>query len=252
MLMEVGSPSVSAQLLGERLIVFPEATMRRQVLREVLARLDDEEAVALLRELCRLGRTTPGAEVALLTLTAVLDNEDLGYERQASMYDVARRRGDDVVARMLLCSGRQPGSSRPLEVPPEEPSKPLGWRKSHARSPKREVIERLLHDPDPAVLEILLQNPRVVERDAVQLAARRPTTPEAQRIVFASRFSSRYAVRLALVMNPYTPVDLSARILSGLLHADISAVAQRLDLADSLREAAALLLRERQATLSDP
>ncbi|MCS6915570.1 MAG: hypothetical protein NZ890_20350 [Myxococcota bacterium] len=246
------SPSEYAQALGERLLVLPEPTMRRQVLREALAQLGDEEAVALLRELCRLGRSTPGAEVALLALTAVLDNEDLGYERQAALYDMARRTGDDVVARMLLCGGRQPGTSRPLEVPPEEPSRPLGWRKSHARSPRREVIERLLHDPDPTVLEILLQNPRVVERDAVQLAARRPTSPEAQRVVFASRFSSRYAVRLALVMNPYTPVELSTRILSGLLHADIAAVTQRLDLAESLRETAALLLRERQAMPSDP
>lgn len=238
--------ALSAQELGRRLSALPEPPMRQRALREVLAGLEDEQAVRLIGELCRAGRHSAPIEVALLSLAAVLDREELGYERCAALYQCAKRAGDDLVARLLLCSGRPPGPGRHGATPQEEPSKPLGWRKTFARSARRDVIERLLRDPDPSVLEILLQNPRLVERDAVTIAARRPTSAAAQRAVFASRYGARAEVRRALVMNPYTPSDLGARLLPGLPAADLVEVTQRMDLAEALRDAAATLLLERR------
>jgi hypothetical protein len=237
----------SAIELGRRLLVLPEAEMRRRALWKVLSELSDEEAVTLLGELCRHGRDCAETEVATLALATVLEKEDLGYERQAGLYQLAKQLGDELVARLLLSSGRQPGSQRGRgDEALSEPSMPLGWRKAMARSPRRDVIDRLLFDPDPAVLTILLGNPRVVERDAVGLAARRPTTAAAQRVVFSSRYGARQEVRRALVLNPYTPVELSARVLPGLFSSDLVEVAKRQDLASPLRDEALLLLASRR------
>jgi hypothetical protein len=218
--------------------------MRRQVLALVLQELPDDEIVRLIGEVARQGRQSAAVEVASLALADVLQHEDLGYERHVALYQRAKLSGDEVVARLLLSSGRQPGSDgRTADEPLWEPSTALGWRKTRARSSRREVLERLLFDPDPQVLEILLQNPRIVERDAVRLAARRPTTAAAQQVVFASRYACRLEVRRALVLNPYTPVELSARILPGLPRGEIQEIAHREDLAVALRQTAAALLR---------
>lgn len=221
--------------------------MRQQALLDLLLQLDAAATVALMEELSRCCRDRGELEVAMLTLSAVLDGDGLAYERKAALYEAAKESGREVVARMLLSGGRQPGSSRPqLGDPVVEPSQPLGYRKAQARGARREVLDRLLHDPDASVLEILLQNPRVIERDAVRLASRRPTTAAAQRAVFRSRHGPRYRVRLAVVLNPYTPVDLTARLLPGLLLSDIREVARCVELAESLREEALALLQSRQ------
>lgn len=234
------------QWLGQRLLALPEPEMRRATLKSTLDRLSDPDAVQLMAHLARRGREAPAAELATLVLAAVIDSEELGYQRHAALYVEAKRVGEDLVARLLLTAGRQPGTSRPvLSDPVVEPSQPLGVRKSLARGQRRHVLERLLFDPDETVLRILLQNPRCVTRDAVNLAARRPTSPEAQREVFASRFSAIYEVRLALALNPYTPVDLSARLLPGLLRSDVQQVRRSLELAPALRAAADEVLKAR-------
>lgn len=251
--------------------------MRRAALAATLSNLPDDEAVRLMASVARAGRAAPEAELAMLVLAAVIEREDqeeraeeerraalgprwrcapgkpepapytLGYQRRVALYQEAKRSGDELVARLLLTSGRQPGTSRPvLGDPIVEPSKPLGYRKAQARTTqRRDEIERLLQDPDATVLRVLLQNPRCTSRDAVNLAARRPTTPEAQREVHGSRFTAVYDVRLALAHNPYTPVDLSARLLPGLLRSDVQQVRRSLELAPALRAAADEVLKAR-------
>jgi hypothetical protein len=101
------------------------------------------------------------------------------------------------------------------------------------------VLERLLRDPDAAVLRILLGNPRLTEGDVVRVAARRPTTASAQRAIFASeRFICRYAVKRALVLNPYTPSDLAARLVPLLTLVDLAEVAEDTSLSEQVRLAA--------------
>jgi hypothetical protein len=97
----------------------------------------------------------------------------------------------------------------------------------------------MLLDPDPSVLAILLGNPRLTEAHVVRLAARRPTTAEAQRLIFrAQRFRTRYAVRRALVLNPYTPSDLAAQLTGLLTEPDLRTVVNDSQLAEPVRAAA--------------
>ena len=68
---------------------------------------------------------------------------------------------------------------------------------------------------------------------------RRPTDPEVQREIFRSqRWIARYRVKRALVLNPYTPSDIAARLLAFLARPDLRLVAESPTLPPQLREAA--------------
>lgn len=118
----------------------------------------------------------------------------------------------------------------------------LGERKSLARRPTRDLLARVIRDPHPDVIRILLGNPRLVEDDVVRLCARRPVAPAVLREVFRSpRWIVRYRVRLALLKNPHTPVDLALGLVAGLAAQDAQEIAAMTGLAATLREACARL-----------
>ncbi|MCU1281880.1 MAG: hypothetical protein JWM53_5426, partial [bacterium] len=54
----------------------------------------------------------------------------------------------------------------------------------------------------------------------------------------SERFIARYAVKRALVLNPYTPTDLAARLVVLLTRTDQQAVANDPSLSDPVRDAA--------------
>ena len=84
----------------------------------------------------------------------------------------------------------------------------LGERKALARKRDRNLLARVLRDPAPDVIRILLGNPALVEEDIVRLSARRPISPQVLEQVFQhQRWVLRYRVRLALAMNPFTPEE---------------------------------------------
>lgn len=213
--------------------------MRQATLRATLDGLDDAAAARLCAELVRRGPDGAPFDVALLALTAVLDDGGLGYDRHAALYTAARALGDAQLGRLLLSSQPPPpGAPKPADLLGGR-ELTLGERKSLARGRRREVLDRLLRDPDESVLTILLANPRITEDDVVRLAARRPTTAGAQRSILRSeRFIARYAVKRALVLNPYTPTDLAARLVVLLTRPDQHAVANDPSLSDPVREAA--------------
>jgi hypothetical protein len=131
-----------------------------------------------------------------------------------------------------------PGTPQAAELPGGR-ELTLGEKKSLARGRRREVLDRLLRDPDESVLTILLGNPRITEDDVVRLAARRPTTAGAQRTILkCERFIARYAVKRALVLNPYTPTDLAARLVVLLTRPDQRAVADDHSLNETVRATA--------------
>jgi hypothetical protein len=208
--------------------------------REVLIALPPVEAARLCSEIVRRGRDGAPYDVALLALGALLDAGDLGYQQHAELYDRARELGDDALARLLLsASPPPPGRPAPAVVIPGYRELTLGHKKSLARGRRRDVLQRLLRDPDASVLQILLGNPRLTESDVVGVAARRPTTAAAQRAIFASeRFISRYNVKRALVLNPYTPSDLAARLVPLLTLADLAEIANDPSLPEQVRQAA--------------
>jgi hypothetical protein len=124
----------------------------------------------------------------------------------------------------------QPSPERGLQVagvPSDARGRPLtlGERKSLARRPDRDTLQRLFADPHPDVMRRLLRNPRLTEDDVVRLAAKRPGRGEVlAEIAREIRWVHRPRVRMALVMNPATPVEMAARIAGLLLRPELETV----------------------------
>ncbi len=115
------------------------------------------------------------------------------------------------------------------KVPEDAKGRPLtlGERKSLARRPDRDTMQRLLADPHPAVIHRLLANPRVLEDDVVRLAAKRPGSGGVlAEIARSTKWIHRPRVRLAVVMNPATPPEIAARIVGLLLRPELALVAR--------------------------
>lgn len=111
----------------------------------------------------------------------------------------------------------------------------LGERKSLARRPDRETMRRLLADPHPDVIRRCLRNPRMTEDDLIPLAARRPGQGDVLAEIARSPWVHRPRVRLALVLNPATPVEIAVRITGLLLRPELAMVAGSPGVADALR-----------------
>jgi len=98
----------------------------------------------------------------------------------------------------------------------------LGERVTSAKLCSRPLIAALLFDPDPKVFEALLINPRVREEDLLQVASSGRASPAQLRMLAEDRkWSFRYAIRKALVMNPLTPRSSAASLLRSLSARDL-------------------------------
>lgn len=101
----------------------------------------------------------------------------------------------------------------------------LGERVSSARSCSAALIKIFLYESHPHVFEALLVNARLREDDLVALIASERATPEQLRMVAADRkWSHRYAIRMALVLNPSTPRAVAASQLRFLRQRDLRAI----------------------------
>jgi hypothetical protein len=110
------------------------------------------------------------------------------------------------------------GDGRPLT---------LGERKSLAKRPDRNLLERLLADPHPDVIRSVLRNPRLTEDDVVRFVARVPARPELLAEVARSpQWVHRPRVRLALVLNPYSSVDHTIPLAGLLLRHELRLVVE--------------------------
>lgn len=86
-----------------------------------------------------------------------------------------------------------------------------------ARIATRGVIGVLRRQNDPMVIRALLQNPRLLEEDALAIALARGTPPPVlQALAEDARFSLRPAVQKALVHNPETPPAAALRLVQHL------------------------------------
>ena len=234
-------PSKEATRLARKLAALPEHTMRAHVLHEYLNRAPLVEATRVLAEIQRHGRMGgPPFDVALVALATVLTQDMLHYELLARLYNEAKDAGLDTLRQLFFSSKDEPLAKMRDDL---QRDYTLGHRKWLARDTRREVLAKLMHRPEPAVMPNLLRNPRVTERDVVLLAAKRPVDPEVLRLIFNSpRWIARYAVKRALVLNPYTPTDLAIRLLSLLTRQDQRLVRSLSTLPAAVPPAAALLL----------
>lgn len=98
----------------------------------------------------------------------------------------------------------------------------LGEKISSARGCSPALIKAFLFDPHPKVFEALLTNKRLREDDLLALANSRQATEEQLRMLAEDpKWSYRYAIRVALVLNPATPRAAAASQLRYLRRVDL-------------------------------
>ncbi|HEX8154309.1 MAG TPA: hypothetical protein VF698_14340 [Thermoanaerobaculia bacterium] len=98
----------------------------------------------------------------------------------------------------------------------------LGERITSARRCSHALVKALLFDPEPKVFEALLVNQRLREEDLVDLVRSGEAGVEQLRLIAGdSKWSLRYAIRKALVMNPSTPRAVAAAQLRFLTRRDL-------------------------------
>jgi hypothetical protein len=115
----------------------------------------------------------------------------------------------------------------------------LGDRVTLARLATPALLPALLADSERQVAESALLNPRLREEDLV-VALRREDVRVVlvEEVSSSSRWAANYAVRLALVLQPRTPLPIALQQISSLVPRDLRRVAEEAGLRPLLRAAA--------------
>ncbi len=227
--------------------------MRAMALGQRLTAMGEEGAALLLAEILHSMGKVPDREVRLVqdalldlpALKASLGSEFIDRVRQVSeargLQSVLDLFNEGVPFRGVL------DEELPM-TPPEFKGVSLGVRKALAKRPAMRWLEKLLHDQDPGVIRNLLSNPRVTETEVLKLSSRTPVSPRVlEEVARSPRWISRYRVKKALVLNPYTPLGISLPLLGFLMSQDLLFVSQRDGLSPILRCRAMRLWEERRS-----
>ena len=230
-----------AQRMAQRIEALQDAKMRVSYLAHTLARMDPGAVADLVTVAAHGAEARDGAQGALLLALCLA----LAQEESADLRDRVVReaiaQGQHDTATLLQPRPPTRESDEPLAVPDFGKGRPLtlGERKSVARTRDRDLLARVLRDPHPDVIRILLGNPTLTEDDVVRMVSQRPVAPEVLREVFRStRWIVRYRVRRAIVRNPFAPLDVALQLAAHLNAQDAREVDQSTELAASVREAA--------------
>lgn len=234
------SDRAAAIVRAIRSILEPE--LRVSHVKTLLREGDIVELAAALDVLCaRAEQAEPAARETLVALVDALQDPSLGL--------VVQRLREEAVGVPHLALERlvrQPISIPPRGVPePDEDRVPdygrgrpltLGERKSLARKPDRDMMERLLRDPHPDVIRQLLANPKLTEEDVLSLASRRPCRFDVlMQIARTPRWTHRPRIRMALVLNPDTPLEVTTPLVGLLVRQELRLVATSTTVAPALR-----------------
>ncbi len=242
---------MDAKPFARELALLPELPQRERKVAERLQELPVRAAVELLHDLVRLAEASDDdARVAMLACVGLNRyQKQVGYERLADLYCVADELGYEDVKRLVATSevSRRAAAKDKVENEHLAGEKTLGERKSLARTRDRDLLDRMMFDRNPEVIRVVLENARLTERDAVKLAAMRPTTPAVlDEVLRSPRWSPRYRVKKALVFNPYLPTHTAISLLPYLQSRDLREVAGSLELSEKVREAAREMLTRRR------
>lgn len=198
-----------------RVAAVPEPAMRIVLWRERIDQAEPQVVVDTLQHLLsRLKKGREGAQTAYLALVQHLAARGSDAQVRAILAIA-----DDDQIRGLFVTGapHRAASDTELQAPPLSKDREitLGERRSWARRTDRNLLTRMLFDRDPRVIATLLQNPRIIERDVLRIASRRPADAGVLRILFQHpRWSRQRSVQLALISNPYTPIEVSCGLIA--------------------------------------
>jgi hypothetical protein len=228
--------------LARGIVALGDGALRRDF---VIERFEIDPPDQLGRALDELARDAEqGEEIAKEALVAVVDamNDPRAESALQRLREEAVGAGLVTLGRLLrrpVHSSRAPGprSQRPPDYGYGRPLT-LGERKSLAKKTDRHLLERLLGDPHPDVIRFVLRNPRLTEDDVVRFVARTPGRPELIReVARSSKWAHRPRVRLAIVLNPLSPNEVTIPLAGLLLRHELKLVVESTNVAPTVRSA---------------
>jgi hypothetical protein len=249
---------MSPDRLKRILLSLADGPLRVEWLRAELEHMSAADAAVLVNAVVEESEALdPRAREALLTIALVFTDSN-----NVSFADRMRR--ETVVEDRLFGLRRLLRRAPPTSVRPQKPDEErvpqyekgreltLGERKSLARRPDRKAFDKLILDPHPLVIRQLLENPKMIEDDAIRLAARRPASVSAvQELARSYRFMSRPRVRMAIVQNPGSPPEIAIPLLGLCNREELRDILKSTETSLALRATAQELLARNPPTPSE-
>jgi hypothetical protein len=116
---------------------------------------------------------------------------------------------------------------------------PVAMRVKLALNGNKEARQVLAHDPVKLVQSCVLRNPRFTLEEALAMAKNRSLAGELLRIIAEQRdWVRNYSIRLALVQNPKTPLQVALGLLNGIQERDMRLIAKSRNVASVLQSQA--------------
>jgi hypothetical protein len=123
---------------------------------------------------------------------------------------------------------------------------PVGMRKALARNLDFNMIQRIAKDQDPRVINTLLNNPRMTERQVVLIAATRPVSPKVLYcLADHPKWIKRHKVKKAIALNPYTPVSLALKLLAFMKIQDLRQILESTEVSRVVKISAEKLMEDK-------
>ena len=207
----------------EQLTRLPEEMMQSRLLEEWLngELAFQERALWIIEEIFSQAAQN-GMAGRTLFKPAYLSLLNLSHAQRLKLMVTAKQARLEFV-RACLWSSLMPGASKPdgrfQELASDEKGRvlTLGERRSLARKPSVQSMERLLQDPDPIVMKHLLQNPRLTERLVLKICSARPQQAQILFMIFEHKvWGLRQDIQRALCLNPYSPLSIRCALCSTL------------------------------------
>jgi hypothetical protein len=212
-----------------------DAVQRGRATAGRLLELDDESLIEALAAIIELAYAREEAGIllynGLVSSSALVDL--LGKQRLASLVECAQETEQYQVVGLLLdfAGPEKDGFAHQPFLDGALKEMPLGMRKSLAKKPDFRLIKRIAKDQDHRVIRVLLDNPRLTERDVVTIGATRPTSVKVLgEIHNHKKWFARHSVKKVIVMNPYAPLSMSLRLLAFMKLEDLVEICERSDL----------------------
>ncbi len=249
--------SAASGSLKHRLLTISELELRARWLQSQLPKWGVQLASRILNELaveCEAAHSRAREAMVAVSLCIVRMAEEPWLAELRDEASGARLLSLERLLRRGEISSDEQAEPDQLRVPDYGSGRELslGERRSLARRPERRNFDRLLGDPHPMVVQILLRNPRLTLDDVVRMTSRRPANPRVLReIVTSSRWVARSRIRLSVLLNPGAPDPLVMPYLPlcGRLELEELIESGRLPI---VRRATAHELLERRPPMSEP
>jgi len=203
------------------------------VIEEIASRRDWMENKRIRLAVARNPRTPLQIALEQLKFLSLFDLVEITNDRAAQA--ILRRKVEAIVIERL-------------------PKQPLGMKKAVARKASGDVLVHLLERDQPDVIEICLDSPRLTEGHVYRLLHRETTAACAVRMIARhGKWTNQYNVRLALMLNPHTPLGTCVGFIPSLKVQDLKVLkgdsrvhtAVKIHIRDELARRKARLTRQR-------